>query len=178
MNTRKTMISAAVALTILLASSGAAFAQSAADETPGWGSGVAIDASLDEYMIPAIAEVLGMSEADVVEQYAAGATFVSIALAQGVPADEVLDLFDSVRAEAIDMAIADGALTAEEAAWLQSVQQGANARGLAAGSRGLGLTTCDGTCLYDGTPQYLNQRIGSPYGSMGSANSMGRGGRR
>jgi hypothetical protein len=178
MNTRKTIVSTAVALTILLASSGAAFAQSAADETAGWGTGVAIDASLDEYMIPAIAEVLGISEADVAAQYDAGATFTSIALAQGVPAAEVADLFDSVRAKAIDMAVADGALTAEEAAWLQSVQQGGNARGAAAGSRGSGLTACDGTCLYDGTPQYLNQRVGSSYGAMGSMNSMGRGGRR
>ena len=173
MNTRKTIISAAVALTILLASSGAAFAQSASDETPGWGTGVAIDASLDEYMILAVAEVLGMSATDVAAQYDAGATFVSIALAQGVSADEVADLFESVRAKAIDLAIADGALTAEEAAWLQSVQQGGNAR-----SRGSGLIACEGTCLYDGTPQYLNQRVGSSYGMMGSPNSMGRGGKR
>ena len=178
MNTRKTIISAAVALTVLLASTGAAFAQSASDETPGWGSGVAIDASLDDYMIPAIADVLNLSEADVAAQYDAGATFVSIALVQGVPADEVFDLFDSVREQAITLAVADGALTTEEAAWLQSVQQGANARGAAMSQRGSGLTACDGSCLYDGTPQYLNQRVGSSYGSMGSANSMGRGGRR
>jgi hypothetical protein len=178
MNTRKTIISAAVALTILLASSGAAFAQSASDETPGWGMGVAIDASLDEYMIPAIAEVLGMSESDVAAQYDAGATFITIALAQGVSADEVSDLFESVREQAITLAVADGALTAEEAAWLQSMQQGGNARGAAMSQRGLGLTACEGTCLYDGTPQYLNQRVGSSYGMMGSTNSMGRGGRR
>ena len=170
MNTRKTIISAAVAMTILLASSGAAFAQSASDETPGWGMGVAIDASLDEYMIPAIAEVLGMSESDVAAQYDAGATFITIALAQGVSADEVSDLFESVREQAITLAVAAGALTAEEAAWLQSMQQGGNAR-----SRGSGLTACEGTCLYDGTPQYLNQRVGSSYGMMGSPNSMGRG---
>jgi hypothetical protein len=176
MNTRKTMISAAVALTVLMASSGAAFAQSASDETAGWGTGVAIDASLDAYMIPAIADALGMNEADVAAQYDAGATFTSIALAQGVPADEVFDLFDSVREKAIDMAMADGALTAEEAAWLQSVQQGANARGAASSNRGSGLTACDGTCNPGDTPLYLNQRVGtSAYGSMGS---MGRGGRR
>ena len=63
-------------------------------------------------------------------------------------------------------------------AWLQSVQQGGNARGTAAGMRGAGLSTCDGTCLYDGTPQYLNQRVGSSYGTMGSMSGMGRGGRR
>ena len=175
MNTRKTIISAAVALTVLLASTGAAFAQSASDEIPGWGSGVAIDASLDDYMIPAIAEVLDMSEADVAAQYDSGATFVSIALAQGVPADVVFDLFDTVRARAISLAVADGVLTAEEAAWLQSVQQGGNARGAAMSQRGSGLTACDGTCLYDGTPQYLNQRVGSAYGGM---SAMGRGGRR
>ncbi len=175
MKTRKTIISIAVALTVLLASTGAAFAQSASDDTPGWGTGVAIDASLDDYMIPAIAEVLGMSEADVAAQYDAGATFVSIALAQGVSSDEVFDLFDTVREQAITLAVADGALTADEAAWLQSVQQGGNARGAAMSQRSLGLTACDGTCLYDGTPQYLNQRVGSAYGGM---SAMGRGGRR
>ena len=107
-----------------MASTGAAFAQSASDETPGWGTGGAIDASLDDYMIPAIAEVLGMSEADVAAQYDAGATFVSIALAQGVSSDEVFDLFDTVREQAITLAVADGALTADEAAWLQSVPAG------------------------------------------------------
>ncbi|MDK2980564.1 MAG: hypothetical protein PWQ55_911 [Chloroflexota bacterium] len=178
MKTKTTLISAAVALTVLLASTGAAFAQGPADDTPGWGMGVAIDASLDEYMIPAIADVLGMSEADVAAEYDAGATFTSLALAQGVPADQVFDLFDSVRTQAIDLAVADGSLTAEEAAWLQSVQQGGNARGAAAGMRGTGLSTCDGTCLYDGVPQYLNQRTDFATSGMGSMGAMGRGGRR
>jgi hypothetical protein len=33
-----------------------------------------------------------------------------------------------VHAKAIDLAVADGALTAEQAAWLKSVQYGANGR--------------------------------------------------
>jgi hypothetical protein len=169
MKTRKTIISAAVALTVLLASTGAVFAQNTADNTASLGTGVNIDASLDEYMIPTIAEVLGMSVAEVTSQYDAGSTFTTIALAQGVPADEITALLQTVRAKAIEMAVADGKLTAEEAEWLQNVQQGGNARGGMSRNRSSDLTACVGTCDYTGTRQYQNPMVGS---------SMGRGGRR
>jgi len=75
----------------------------------------------------------------------------------------------TVRSKAIELAVADGALTAEQAAWLKNVQYGANGQGINTGNRGRGLTACDGTCNYSGTRQYQNP--------MGGA-SMGRGGRR
>ena len=73
MKTRKTIITLTVAAAILLASTGAVFAQTETADAPGWGTGTNIDADLDAYMIPAIAEALNMSEADVAAQYAAAA---------------------------------------------------------------------------------------------------------
>ena len=169
MKNHKIVISTAITAVMLLTVSGAAFAQTNANGAQDWGTGVPINADLDEYMLAALADELGVSVESLTAQYEAGSTLSAIALANGVAAGEVNDLLASVRAKAIDLAVADGALTADQAAWLKSVQYGANGRGNMAGSRGSGLTACDGTCDYSGARQNQN-----PVGGA----SVGRGGRR
>jgi hypothetical protein len=169
MKNHKTVISTVIAAVMLLAVSGAAFAQTDASGAQGRGTGVPIDAQLDEYMLAALADELGVSLDSLTAQYEAGSTLSAIALANGVAADEVNNLLASVRAKAIDLAVADGALTADQAAWLKSAQYGANGRGNMAGSRGSGLTACDGSCDFSGAHQYQNPTGGA---------SMSRGGRR
>lgn len=169
MKTKKTIISIVIAMTMLAVVSGAAFAQTISYDVQDRGTGVPIDASLDDYMLAALAEELGVSLESLTAQYKAGSTLSAIALANGVAADKVDDLLLSVREKAINLAVADGALTADQAAWLKSVQYGANGQGNMAGSRGSGLSNCSGTCDYTGNR--LNQN------PMGGA-SMSRGGRR
>jgi hypothetical protein len=166
MKTSKKIITAAVTLTILLVSASPAFAQSLPTGELYGGNGVEINADLDEYMITVIAEVLGMNVEDVAAQYEAGSTFATIALAQGVLPEDVNDLLQTVRSKALEMAVADGAISETEAAWLESVQFGGNARG---GQNGMSLNM--GVHQYSTTPLYLNH-----YSRMGA--SMGRGGRR
>lgn len=129
MKINKNLISGAIALTILLASTGAVFAQTEATDVSGWGTGVPIEASLDDYRVPAMAELLKMPVEEVSRLIEAGSTFTSIALAQGIPADEIPALLQSVRAKAIELAVADDVLSAEQAERLQSVQFGSNGRG-------------------------------------------------
>jgi hypothetical protein len=169
MKTNKTIISIVIAMTMLAVVSGVAFAQTISHEVQDRGTGVPIHASLDEYMLAALADKLGVSLESLTAQYEAGSTLTAIALANGVAADEVNDLLASVRAKAIDLAVTNGALTTDQAAWLKSVQYGANGQGDMAGSRGSGLSNCSGTC--DNTGYRQNQ---NPMGG----GSMGRGGRR
>jgi len=169
MKTRNTLMSAAVALTVLLTSTGAAFAQTGSTGSQDWGMGVPIDASLDEYMIAALVEELGMSVDDAAAQFESGISLSEIALANGIPAAELDDFLLAVRSQALELAVADGALTAEQAEWLQSVQYGGNGQGNVSGNRTRDLAACVGTCDYSAERQYQNPMAGSP---------MGRGGRR
>jgi hypothetical protein len=177
MNMKKTIVSAAIALTIVLGSTGAVFAQSVTPDSMDWGTGVPIDADIDEYMAEATAEALGMDLEDVSALYESGSTFATIALAQGILAEDINDLMRTVRSDAINLAVADGNLTADQAAWLLDVQFGGNARGGMAdnASRGGYGSTANTTGMrqYDGTPLYQSAGTGS---SMGMG--MGRGGRR
>lgn len=169
MKTSRTIISAGIALTILLASSGAVFAQSSEPASLDWGTGVPIEAMLDEYMLAALADVLGVSQDTIAADYAAGSSLTAIALANGVPVDEVDDLLLDVRAKALELAVVDGAITPDQAEWLKSVQYGANGRGGMTANRARDLTACVGTCDYSGARQYQNPMAGA---------AIGRGGRR
>ena len=177
MNTKKTIVSAAIALTVVLGSTGAVFAQSVSTDSMDWGTGVPINADIDEYMAEATADALGMDVEEVSALYESGSTFATIALAQGILAEDINGLMQTVRTDAINLAVADGDLTADQAAWLLDVQFGGNARGGMddnANRGGYGSTySTTGIHQYDGTPLYQNAGSGSSTG-MG----MGRGGRR
>jgi hypothetical protein len=119
--------------------------------------------------------VFGLSVDEVNAQLASGETFYTIALAQGYTVEQLPELMASIRVNAIDLAIADGVLTPDQAAFLLNNQYGGNARGNGVGTvnmysystvDGTGTGICDGTCI----PQNLSQTMD---GSM-----QRRGGRR
>ena len=177
MNTKKAITSAVIALTIVLGSTGAVFAQSETTDTMDWGTGVPIDADIDEYMTEATADALGMDVEDVAAQYESGSTFAAIALAQGILSEDINNLLQSVRTDAINLAVADGDLSADQAAWLLDVQFGGNARnGQSDNLNGTGYGSSNsstGMRQNASTPFYQNAGSGSS-SNMG----MGRGGRR
>jgi len=173
--TRNILLALVAALTISLVATGVAFAQGRGPGGNGvnTGTGISMEVTLSNYMPSAIAEVLGLSVDEVNTQLASGGTFYTIALAQGYTADQLPALMTSIRVKAIDLATADGVLTADQAAFLLNSQYGGNARGNGAGTAnmystgdGTGTGICDGTCI----PQNLSTETG---GSM-----MRRGGRR
>jgi hypothetical protein len=127
------------------------------------GTGINMEVTLSEYMPAAIAEVLDLNVDDISVQLASGETCYSIALSLDYTSDQIPALMTEVRAEAIELATADGAISADQAAFLLNSQFGGNARGNGIGD---GTGVCDGTCI----PQNLSQTTG---GSMQS-----RGGRR
>jgi hypothetical protein len=70
---------------------------------------------MHEYVEQALAEKLGITEAAVEEQLAAGKTMYQIALDNGIAEDEVAAFLTEVHAAAFDKAVADGVITREQA---------------------------------------------------------------
>jgi hypothetical protein len=153
---RTILLAVLAALTISLVATGAAFAQGYG---PG-GNNAGTGTNLSTYMPAAIADVLGLSVDQVASALASGETFTTLALSAGYSADQLPALMTAVRTTAIDLAVVDGVVTAEQADFLLTSQYGGNARGTSAGSSlGTGTSLCDGTCI----PQNLSTLTG---GSM------------
>lgn len=127
-----------VVVALALFSTGAAFAQGNQPPTnprgpmPGGQEG-----PLHDYMMQALAGVLGLDVAQLEARIDSGETPYSIAIAQGKSAEEIPALFASARSKALDLAVAAGAITQEQADWMKS-------RGNGQG-RGMGTGACDGT---------------------------------
>jgi hypothetical protein len=140
MKTKKSLITGALALSLVLVSASAVFADVETPGTPGWGMGTGtgmgtpIDASLDAYVIPVMAELLDMDEMEVIASLDSGETFATLALAAGYNTAEIPALLESVHAQALELAVADGTITAEQAEWLSNVQMSANGRGRMGGN--------------------------------------------
>ncbi len=145
MNAKRLVVITVVALAVSLAAAGLVSAQ---DGTPpqwfggqgmgGWmhgggrgmGMGTRVAAGLTggpmhEYMHDALAQALGLSRDEFEAQLAAGETPWTLAEAQGLTTDEFTALMTTARAEALAAAVADGALTQEQADWMLSHQMGA-----------------------------------------------------
>ena len=157
---RNIVLALVAAITISMVAAGAAFAQGNGPGGNGTsiGTSVNMEVTLSNYMPAAMAEVLGLNVDDVNAQLAAGETFYTIALAQGYTADQLSALMTSIRIKAIDLVIADGVLTADQAAFLLNNQYGGNARGNGAGTANMystgnntGTGICDGTCVPQST---------------------------
>jgi hypothetical protein len=157
---RNIFLALVAALTISLVATGAAFAQGNGPGGNGTSTGTSVnmEVTLSNYMPAAMADVLGLSVNQINSSLASGETFYTIALAQGYTADQLSALMTSVRSKAIDMATADGVLTADQAAFLLNNQYGGNARGNGAGTanmystgNGTGTGICDGTCIPQST---------------------------
>ncbi len=124
-----------VALAVL--STGVVFAQGTQPPTqprgPMQGGGTGL---LHDYMVEALAEVLGLTTEQIEVRIDGGETAYQIALAQGIAAEEIPALLSAARAKALDSAVAAGAISQEQADWMKS-------RGFGRG--GMGTGACDGT---------------------------------
>ena len=119
-------------------------------------------------MPTAMADVFGLSLDEVNTQLASGETFSTIALSLGYTTDQLPALMTSIRTKAIDLATADGIVTADQAAFLLNSQYGGNARGNGTASmngtgNGIGAGICDGACI----PQNLSTVTGGSMRRMG-----------
>ena len=168
---RNILLALVAVLTVSLIATSAVFAQGNGPNQQGSGTGtsVSLEVTLSDYMVPAMADVLGMDEDVLSTKLASGETFTTVALSLGYTSEQLPDLMASVRAAAIDLAIADGLLTAEQADFLLSNQYGGNTRGMGAGAANMYSTgSADGT----GTGIYLNDGSCIPQ-SDGLANRYG-----
>ncbi len=78
---------------------------------------------MHDYVEQALAEKLGLTEAKVEEQLAAGKTMAQIALDNGIAEANVQTILTEVHKTALDKAVAAGVLTREQADWmLQNMQ--------------------------------------------------------
>lgn len=98
---------------------------------PGYGRSVMMDGGmmgglqrggglLHDYMLDAFAEALDLPRATLDERVAAGETLYDIAVAQGLSQADFVTLMQTARDTALDQAVADGALTQEQADWMRS----------------------------------------------------------
>lgn len=163
---RNIVLALITALAISLVATSAAFAQGYGPGGNGTNTGtnLNLEVSLSNYMPAAMADALGLSVEDVNTRLASGETFYTIALSLGYTADQLPTLMTSVRVKAIDLATADGVLTADQAAFLLNNQYGGNVRSNGTGAASMyrtgdGTGICDGTCI----PQDLSTVTG---GSM------------
>lgn len=93
---------------------------------------------LHGYMEEALAEKLGLSEAEIEEKLASGETMWSIAQAQGLTDEQITELMQSARDEALKAAVAAGAITQEQADWMSQRMQQMHGAGMGAGGCGAG----------------------------------------
>ncbi len=75
---------------------------------------------LHDYMEEIFADKLGITESEIETRLADGETMSQIALAEGFTLEEFQALMLDARSQAIDLAVADGTLTQEQADWMNS----------------------------------------------------------
>lgn len=135
------LVAAAFALAVVIFGAGFAFAQVqlvSAQALPtymmGWGGGHGYGGYglLHDYVEQALAEKLGLTEAQVEEQLFAGKSMYQIALDAGIAEADIPALLQAVHQSALEKAVAAGVLTQEQAdAMLARMQtRGWNASGI------------------------------------------------
>lgn len=72
------------------------------------------------YIIKAYADALGLTPDALTARLSKGETIYQIALTQGIAADRIPTLLADAHSKALDAAVADGILTADQAAWMKS----------------------------------------------------------
>lgn len=85
------------------------------------------------YMLSALAAELGLTEEDLQARLDAGATMWQIALDQGLTEEQVVELMDRAHDAALEAAVAAGALTQEQADWMEEHMDAMQATGFGAG---------------------------------------------
>ena len=87
----------------------------------GYGAGMMGNGSygpMHEYMEAAFAKALGITHNDLETKLAAGETMWSVAEAQGLSEAQITDLMVSAHGEALKSAVAAGAITQQQADWM------------------------------------------------------------
>lgn len=120
-----------VILTVIVAALGAltlgvVMAQDDTPETPifpgfhgGMMGGARGEGYMAEYMHAAFADALGISEEEFETRMYAGETLWDIADSLGFDADEIAELHNQARLEALELAVEDGFLSQEQFDWMQ-----------------------------------------------------------
>ncbi len=133
---------------IRLASAESAYAQDETPAGPPWGDAVAGQGILHDAMVRAFAEALGVTAGELETRVAAGETLAAIAADLGISAEEFPALWLEARSRALEAAVADGVITAEQASWIE-------ARVLAGGRRMSGMgVAAPGARQQDGANGY------------------------
>lgn len=109
-----------------LGTAGSAFAQ-APSNTPTSD----LDGYLHAEMVTVYAQALGITEDELNTRLESGETIPQIAYSLGMTSDQIQTLIADARPKAIDLALANGTLTQEQADWLK--QTGYNQNGQAGG---------------------------------------------
>ena len=131
-------------------------------ENPMWGGekGGHMDglmsADMEETMHAAIADALGMTEADFEAAMESGKTMFDIAAEQGVDVNTVWDTMQSARDDAMQQAVDDGTITQEQADWMAQRGSGmmrgdADGNMQSHGRMGMHGGHHDGDCSFDDT---------------------------
>lgn len=165
---RNILLALIAVLTVSLIAASAVFAQGNGldRQASGTGASVNLEVTLSNYMVPAMADILGMDEDVLSAKLASGETFTTIALSMGYTSEQLPDMMAIVRAAAIDLAFADGVLTVEQADFLFSNQHGGNTSGNGAGTANMySPDSADGT----GSGIFLNNGSCVPQSNSFSA---------
>lgn len=117
---KKTMLIAAVVLAALVIFGvGVVFAQG---PTPYAGNGSIMMQNgggwMHDYIEQALAAKLGLTEAQVEEQFAAGKPMYQIALDNGIKQEDLTDFLNGVHRDAFAAAVKDGVMTQQQADWM------------------------------------------------------------
>jgi hypothetical protein len=100
---------------------------------------------LHEYMEAALAEKLNLSLATIEAEFEAGKSLFQIALDNGIAQADLKAFMLDVRTKAVEAALADGAITQEQADWMlngRGIGRGGMMRGFGSG---VGSGVCNGT---------------------------------
>ena len=141
-----------------LAISTSAFAQTPmTGGGPGGGRGGMGMGGPESSLVATAAQVLGMTQADLVAALNTGKTIADVAKDKGVATDKIVDAFIAARKMALDQSVASGRLTqAQEDAMLAAMRTNATAQLSAAFQlRGYGAGT--GVCTSMGTAMRQNR---------------------
>jgi hypothetical protein len=172
---KKTMLIAGVVLAALVVFGvGVVFAQGSTPYAgngpmtlaPGASAGVQNGGGwMHDYVEQALAAKLGLTEAQVEEQLAAGKPMYQIALDNGIKQEDLTDFLNGVHQDAFAAAVKDGVITQQQADWMLQRMQN---RG------GYGTGNCP---MYNGQGGQFNRGGGYGSGMMnGSGGGMMRGG--
>jgi hypothetical protein len=105
---------------IRLASAAPAYAQDETPAGPPWGDGGAGTGILHDTMVEAFADALGVTAGELETRLEAGETLAAVAADLGISAEEFPALWLEARSAALEAAVADGVITAEQASWIEA----------------------------------------------------------